>query len=571
MALHGLPRATVTGTLRRASRVALATARMGARLLGDRLRGRLTHRRIGQRLREAIEELGATATKIGQQLSVRADLLPPEVTFELERLTDRMPPVPWEQVPGLIAAELGRPIEEVFSHVDPAPIGSASLACVYRGRLLDGREVAIKVQRPGVAMRFAEDLAVLDLMTWSMEAFTLVPAKMFHNLRFDMKLMFGEELDFRLEARYQRTFRRITRQAGMKWITAPRVVSALSTRRLIVTEFVRGVSGGAVLAAIESGDTAALLGWGLDPKRLASRLGRFSAWARMQATMMHVDPHPGNLILLPDDQIVLIDFGACSPAAPRSHRNHREVVRLALAEDHSAIARVMLNDVSPLPLLDMDSLLREMEASFSRYIRALRTPGAHWSERITAGIWMEMLEVTRRYKIQLNLDTIRAIRAFMLYDTVVYRLNPESGTGELQKVVDDLRARDGRALRGQLTGLLDSDQREVRLGELAQVLERLRAVLFRLEPTLMSLQMLLQTMLKQRDAFLRQVARGVATFGLVLALVNGVATLRWLGMDLPTLTPTALRALGALAGLALVGVLAIAGRRLLIDLDRVNA
>lgn len=571
MALHGLPKPTAFGTLRRATRVALAMARMGARMAGDRLRGRLDHRRIGQRLREAIEELGATATKIGQQLSVRADLLPPEVTFELERLTDRMPPVPWEQVPGLIAAELGRPIEEVFSHIDPAPIGSASLACVYRGTLLDGRDVAIKVQRPGVAMRFAEDLAVLDLMTWSMEAFTLVPARMFHNLRFDMKLMFGEELDFRLEARYQRIFRRITRRADLKWITAPRVVSALSTRRLIVTEFMRGVSGGAVLAAIESGDTAALQGWGLDPVRLSSRLGRFSAWARMQATMMHVDPHPGNLIFRPDDQIVLIDFGACSPAAPRSHRNHREVLRLALAEDHSAIARVMLNDVSPLPLLDLDSLLREMEGSFARYIRALRAPGAHWSERITAGIWIEMLEVTRRYKIQLNLDTIRAIRAFMLYDTVVYRLNPESGTDVLHQVVAELQARDGRGVRQALEGLLDAEQREVRRGELVEALGRVRAVLFRIEPTLMSLQTLLQTMRKQRDAFLRQVARGVATVGLVMALVNGVRTLRWLGLDLPTPTPTALRALGALAGLALMGILGLAGRRLLIDLDRVNA
>lgn len=570
MATRGLPTPTVSGTARRALRTGVVMGRMAWRLAGDRLRGELSNQRIGVRLREALETLGATAIKIGQQLSVRADLLPPEVTFELERLTDKVPPLDWAQVPELLAAELGRPVEEVFSAIDPSPIGSASLAVVYRGTLLDGREVAIKIQRPGVARAFAEDLAVMDLMTWSLEAATIVRHRFFHNLRFDMKIMFGEELDFRLEARYQRTFRRIVREAGFHWLSAPKVVSELSTPRLIVTEFIRGVSCGAVLVAVESQDHASLAAWGVDPVRLANRFGRFSAWARMQAVMMHVDPHPGNIIVLPGDRAVLIDFGACSPASYRSHRNHREVLRLALQDDHSAIARVMLNDVAPLPLLDLDRLRGEMEGSFSRYIRALRAPGAHWSERILAGIWLEMLQVTRRYQIQLNLDTIRAIRAFMLYDTVLYRLDPKTGAREIQQVIDDIHERDAKEARAALRGLLDPNRRAAAQGDLVDMAARATAIAVRVDSTITSLRALLQTMRKKRDAFIRQVARGLYWSSLVFTLFNMGRLLRGFGVDLPSLPPDALRALGAFGVVALGAVLLTALRRLLFDLDRIG-
>lgn len=568
MPLDGLPSPTVIGTLRRALKTSVVVARVLLLLARDRARGPLEPAQIGRRVAEGLRRLGATAIKLGQQLSMRADLLPPELTRELESLTDRVPPLAWEQVPALLSAELGRPLEEVFQHIDPQPIGAASLACVYKATLLDGREVAVKVQRPGVARAFSEDLAVLAGLTHALEALAIVPSGFFRSVRFDMKMMFSEELDFRLEARYQRTFRRILRAAKLRWASAPRVISELCTKRLLVTELVRGVSGRAVIAAVEGGDHASLAAWGINPARLGRRIFRFSAWARLQALMLHVDPHPGNMLILPGDRVTFIDFGACGPASRRSHRNHREVLRLIMLEDASAIARIMLNDVAPIPYLDQASLLRDIEAGFGRFIRALHAPDSHWSERILAGLWMDMLESTRKHNIQLNLDTIRSMRAFMLYDTVAYRINPEMDTRELKTSLREIDGRDGRAAEGRL-GALRSGGEELR-GQIAELLERGRAVAAALEPTLSSVSALLEAARRVRDNLLRQVARGLFALGAGLMLWGGLRALALAGISLPSpwqVSPHVLSGVWALVGLA---VLVRAVRHVLFDLNRLE-
>jgi len=117
------------------------------------------------RLRLALEEIGATAIKIGQVLSTRPDLLPPDYIHELRKLQEEVPPFSFEQVQQILEQELGAPFEELFAEFDPEPLGSASLSQVHAARLLTGQKVAVKVQRPEVAELIETDLAVMRWAT----------------------------------------------------------------------------------------------------------------------------------------------------------------------------------------------------------------------------------------------------------------------------------------------------------------------------------------------------------------------------------------------------------------------
>ena len=121
------------------------------RQLADRWRGTTSDARLGIHLREVFQSMGGMAVKLGQQLSVRLDVLSFETCQELTRLTDKVRPISLRDARDVIEEQLGCPLEEVFSSFDPAPIGSASMACVYQAHLLDGTHVAVKVQRPGIA------------------------------------------------------------------------------------------------------------------------------------------------------------------------------------------------------------------------------------------------------------------------------------------------------------------------------------------------------------------------------------------------------------------------------------
>src|SRR6185295_11704956 len=211
--------------------------RMMGRSLWDRLRGRREPKYFGIRLRKLFEEMGGTAIKVGQQLSVRVDLFPLEVCHELAVLRDKVPPFDFEDAKELIEVALGRnvnkdrvPLEEIFEAFDPSPIGSASIACVYQ--------------------------AVLK------------------NLRLELRSMLVQELDFNQEARFQRLFRHYAKKDGLKWLTSPKVYVELSSTDVMTSEFVEGYWCDEILKAHEVGDQRALAelrDMGITPKRVGVR------------------------------------------------------------------------------------------------------------------------------------------------------------------------------------------------------------------------------------------------------------------------------------------------------------
>jgi predicted unusual protein kinase regulating ubiquinone biosynthesis (AarF/ABC1/UbiB family) len=437
------PRATFFEISRRALKWITLLTVLFVTMAFKRLRGKSTPGEWGYHLRRLFERMGGAAVKIGQQLSVRIDLFPYDVCRELELLVDSVPPFPTEQAVDIIERELGAkrgiprvPLSEVFDALDPSPIGSASIACVYQGVLTNGELVAVKVLRPGIKRSIASDLGTIDFMTKVLEAFTIFRYGFFKNLRSELRTMLSEELDFAAEARYTRLFRYYARKDKVKFVTAPKVYTRLCTQRVLVTEFASGFWCGEVLAALENNDEDALTALaekGITPKKLGKRLMQYSFWSRYEALFFHADPHHGNIIVREGCKLVFIDFGSCGTTSRKSRMNQLILMDRMNHNDVSGTVEAAVATLEPLPMLDVYSLKKALEIEFWNWLFAFRDKKAEWWERTTAGLWLVLLEETRKRSIPIGLETLRLARSLLLIDTLCFRLYPKMvSTDEFQ-------------------------------------------------------------------------------------------------------------------------------------------
>lgn len=286
-----------------------------------------------QRLRMAFEELGPTFIKLGQMLSTREDLLPPEWTEELTRLHTSVAPVPFEGLLPVIERALGRPPAEVFVDLEPEPVGSASIAQVHRARLLDGREVVLKVRRPGIEAKIEADMRLLAHLARAVES-EVPEARRYHPVRvveeFRRSLM--RELDLANEARNIERFARNFRDEPH--ILIPQVFMAWTSSVMNVQEHIDGF-GGEDHAAIERA--------GLDPKLLAHRGAEAVLKMILVDGFFQADPHPGNVIYLPGNRLAIIDMGMTGRLSTTRRNQVIDVVSGIARRDHEPILEVMLD------------------------------------------------------------------------------------------------------------------------------------------------------------------------------------------------------------------------------------
>lgn len=250
-------------------------------------------------LASALEELGPCFIKLGQLLSTRPDLLPPNYIEALSRLQNTVTPVPSDKVTAIIESELGAPIAELFESFDCEPLAAASMAQVHRAVLRDGSEVAVKVQRPGVRQRIEIDIEILHEVARFATRFTSFGKRYgFLQIVRELERSLNQELDFRLEAESTRLIG--NQIAEFKLLTTPTVHSDYTTRRVLTLSFVRGRQ----LAQVDREELDAL-----DSRSIAKEL--LSAYLKQMVIdgVFHCDPHPGNIFLADDGRLALMDFG----------------------------------------------------------------------------------------------------------------------------------------------------------------------------------------------------------------------------------------------------------------------
>jgi ubiquinone biosynthesis protein len=253
----------------------------------------------GQHLRELLDELGPTFVKFGQLLSMRPDILPPDIIAELRGLQDDVRPFAFTEVERTIRAELGLSIEQLFTEFEERPMAAASIGQVHRAVLPNGRRVAVKVQRPGAPAQIEADLALMyqaaKIAKERVRALDFIDAR---GLVDEFARSIRQELDYRLEGRNAERFRHDF--AGHPHVHVPRVYWTYSRARVLTLEFLDGTQ----LADVD------LLGYGLDERRrLATVITE--TWMTMifRNGFFHGDPHPANILVLSPDQIGLVDFG----------------------------------------------------------------------------------------------------------------------------------------------------------------------------------------------------------------------------------------------------------------------
>jgi len=317
----------------------------------------------GRRLREIVEWLGGGFIKVGQQLALRSDLLPAEFCDEFDKLYDRSPAFVVEKAYAAIKSQTGREYYEIFQEFVPNPVGSASLACVYKAVLMTGEQVAVKVKRPGIELLFSADIAAIESVAWALELLTVYRKNFFQNVLAELRNIALEETDFLLEARYQELFRKYHAKKSELRVTAPRVYFEYSGRDVLVSEFVSGIRLTEILDAIDTGDSAfleMLENLSIRPSTIAKHLIRSKYYSFHECPFFHGDPHPGNIVVQPHNHIVMLDFGACGVFSEKDRRLMLRMSELYGRGDVAGMVDCVLGLMEPLPLVDVDCFKREL-------------------------------------------------------------------------------------------------------------------------------------------------------------------------------------------------------------------
>jgi predicted unusual protein kinase regulating ubiquinone biosynthesis (AarF/ABC1/UbiB family) len=368
-----------TGRLARTARVGGLVTGQGLRWAGMRTANRVrsperaaaarderTAALVGE-LVEQLSRMRGAAMKVGQLFSmIEFDGLPEEQRAELQAklatLRDDVPPVPFSRLEKLLRQELGAPLGRVFASFDERAFAAASIGQVHRATTLDGDEVVVKVQYPGVAEAVDSDLRSAMLLLPLIKR--LAPELDARPLFAELRERVGEELDYELEAMHQRRVERLFR--GHPFITVPRVRTDLSTRRALVSEFVEGERFEAVRALDQP-----------QRDRYGEIVFRFYFGLLYRNRLALGDPHPGNYLLCPDGRVAFLDYGLVRDLGA-SRIDAERAIALAVRRADPAALKAALVLGGYVPGERADGLDAELALRMTRAaIRWYAVPGEH--------------------------------------------------------------------------------------------------------------------------------------------------------------------------------------------------
>ena len=362
---------------------------------------------VPERLRRALDEAGGAFVKLGQVLSTRRDLLPPAYVDELRRLQNDVTPVPWDDIAAVLADELNTPPNEVFAHIDPEPLAAASIAQVHRATLRTGEEVVVKVQRPGVRTIVDRDLDITRRFAEALHRRSAWAREIgIRGLADGFAAAMNEELDFTVEAQ---NLARVMATHELEGVVLPSVHPELSTRRVLVMGHLDGIPLDRAMPRIEE--------LGLDREALARLLLQTLLTQITRHGVFLADPHPGNLLLLRDGRLGLIDFGLVG----RVDRQMRSVLYRVLvaveAEDAVMLGDALLDAVAHPEGVDRASLERALGRFMVRHLG----PGT----RVDAGVLGELLRLAGNHGLAVPAEIAAVFRALGTIEGTLTALHPE--------------------------------------------------------------------------------------------------------------------------------------------------
>lgn len=359
-------------------------------------------------LRLALEELGPTFVKLGQVLAGRADLFPPEYITEFEKLHSNVPALPLDGLRPQLREDLGDEPEAVFARFDTEPLAAASIAQVHRAQLHDGTEVIVKIRRPGIDRIIEADLRLLGRLAALAEAElpALKPYRPQQLVR-ELAQSLRRELDLASECRNAE--RIAANMATMPWIVVPRVHWDFTHARVNVQDHIDGIAGHELAMLDEQG---------LDRTLLARRGAQAVLKQIVQDGLFHADPHPGNVIYLPDNRIAFIDFGMVGRLSARRREELLQLLMGLVERDPQTVADVLLDWAGDAHGANLSSLETEIETFVDQY------HGAPLAELQLGQMLGDVTAILRGHKLGLPSDLALLIKAFITLEGMGRGLDP---------------------------------------------------------------------------------------------------------------------------------------------------
>ncbi|MEK3799879.1 AarF/UbiB family protein [Peribacillus sp. FSL H8-0477] len=367
------------------------------------------NRTTGERLRLMLQELGPTFVKLGQMASTRRDILPEDIIFELEKLQDQVSPFSFQQVRQIIEEELGDDLENLFSEFDETPLATASIGQVHRARLHTNERVAVKVQRPHIRPLVKTDLEILDDLARIMES-RIDRAK-----RFQLREIIEEfsksltlELDYQTEGRNSEKISRPS--MNDETIKVPRVYWSHTTAKVLTMEYISGVKVNNLTRLEEEG---------YDRKVIAERIAHSMLHQILIEGFFHGDPHPGNIIILPGDRIVWMDFGMVGRLSANM-QNQFALLALSMKSGSTNGIIKAISEMGVIPFdTDMSALHVDIDELRDRYY------DVPLSQISLGGAVSDLLTVAYKHQIMIPAELTMLAKALLTVEALVEMLDHE--------------------------------------------------------------------------------------------------------------------------------------------------
>lgn len=360
-------------------------------------------------IRETLLDLGPTFIKLGQLFSTRADLFSVEFVEELSKLQDRVPAFSYEQVAAIIERDLGKSIEELYRSFDPIPLAAASLGQVHRSQLHSGEEVVVKVQRPGLRKLFEIDLQILKGIARYFQGHPeWGKGRDWLGIYEECCKILWQEIDYLNEGRNADTFRRNFR--GHDWVQVPRVYWRYTSPRVLTLEYLPGIK----ISHYEALEAA-----GLDRGRLANLGAEAYLHQLLDNGFFHADPHPGNIAVSPDGNLIFYDFGMMGQIQPVTRERLLDTFFGIAQKDADRVVRSLIDLGALAPANDMGPVRRSVQFMLDNFM------DKPFEEQSISAISDDLYEVAYGQPFRFPATFTFVMRAFSTLEGVGKGLDPE--------------------------------------------------------------------------------------------------------------------------------------------------
>ncbi|WP_409226842.1 2-polyprenylphenol 6-hydroxylase [Gudongella sp. SC589] len=374
---------------------------------------------IGERLRLSFEELGPTFIKLGQIMSTRPDLLPREIIHEMEKLQDAVAPFSISDVKEVIEFELGDKLENIFREFKEKPIAAASIGQVHRAKLLSGKAVVVKVQRPNIEKNIELDLGILkDLADFVDNRTKFGKLYSFSKMAEEFETTITNELDFRLEGENAETFKVNFKDEAN--VIVPDISWIHTTSRVLTMDEIKGTS----LKNFEELDQL-----GLDKKIIARNLANSILYQILRDGFFHGDPHPGNIMALENNKIAFLDLGMIGQLSPHRKNQFLKMLMGITLKDSKLIVQAIVE----LDAISESINMRKLEKDIDRLRdQVLSVP---LSQIKIGEVFNEIFDLAFSYNIMIPGEFTMLAKSLITLEGLVEKLDPDLNVLEIAEPI----------------------------------------------------------------------------------------------------------------------------------------